>query len=57
VEKEKTDLGVEGKIVCTNHESSVQEEAASTEAGIITTMTKLISSLYIFQKDLYVLLP
>ena len=39
-----TDLGVEGKIEYTTHES-VQNEAAKTEARMTTIMTELISSL------------
>ena len=39
-----TDLGVEGKIEYTTHES-VQREAARTEARMTTIMTELISSL------------
>ncbi|HVN56753.1 MAG TPA: purine-nucleoside phosphorylase [Bacteroidales bacterium] len=39
-----TDLGVEGKIEYTTHES-VQKEAARTEARMTTIMTELISSL------------
>jgi purine-nucleoside phosphorylase len=39
-----TDLGVEGKIVYTTHES-VQNEAAKTEARMTTIMTEMISSL------------
>jgi purine-nucleoside phosphorylase len=39
-----TDLGVEGKIVYTTHES-VQKEAAKTEARMTVIMTELISSL------------
>jgi purine-nucleoside phosphorylase len=39
-----TDLGVEGKIVYTTHES-VQKEAAKTEARMTTIMTEMISSL------------
>ena len=39
-----TDLGVEGKIEYTTHES-VQKEAAKTEARMTTIMTELISSL------------
>jgi purine-nucleoside phosphorylase len=39
-----TDLGVEGKIEYTTHES-VQNEAAKTEARMTTIMTEMISSL------------
>jgi purine-nucleoside phosphorylase len=39
-----TDLGVEGKIEYTTHES-IQNEAAKTEARMTTIMTELISSL------------
>jgi purine-nucleoside phosphorylase len=39
-----TDLGVEGKIEYTTHES-VQHEAAKTEARMTTIMTEMISSL------------
>ena len=39
-----TDLGVEGKIEYTTHES-VQAEASKTEAQMTTIMTELISSL------------
>jgi len=39
-----TDLGVEGKIVYTTHES-VQKEAAKTEARMTTIMTELIATL------------
>jgi purine-nucleoside phosphorylase len=39
-----TDLGVEGKIEYTTHES-VQKEAAKTEARMTTIMTELISTL------------
>ena len=39
-----TDLGVEGKIVYTTHES-VQNEAAKTESRMTTIMTEMISSL------------
>jgi purine-nucleoside phosphorylase len=39
-----TDLGVEGKIEYTTHES-VQFEAAKTESRMTTIMTELISSL------------
>lgn len=39
-----TDLGVEGKIVYTTHES-VQKEAARTEARMTTIMTELIATL------------
>ena len=39
-----TDLGIEGKIAYTTHES-VQEEAAKTESNIIVIMTELITSL------------
>ena len=42
-----TDLGVEGKIEYTTHES-VQNEAAKTEARMTTIMTEMISSLIIF---------
>lgn len=39
-----TDLGVEGRIVYTTHES-VQNEAAKTESRMTTIMTEMISSL------------
>jgi purine-nucleoside phosphorylase len=39
-----TDLGVEGKIEYTTHES-VQNEAAKTESRMTTIMTEMISSL------------
>jgi purine-nucleoside phosphorylase len=39
-----TDLGVEGKIEYTTHES-VQKEAAKTEARMTSLMTELISTL------------
>jgi purine-nucleoside phosphorylase len=39
-----TDLGIEGKIEYTTHES-VQQEASKTEARMTTIMTELISSL------------
>jgi purine-nucleoside phosphorylase len=39
-----TDLGVEGKIEYTTHES-VQNEAAKTESRIATIITEMISTL------------